>query len=207
MIFGYRREGKRAIEICSTYRKACYPIEKNKIEKMNTVELDSFLYEAEELGVHPNVLFTDSHKPKSSIGWFEYNLYFFDTWDKLLHCIVNQLDDELHEIKHTQIGDVACLDDVTFTNNYQGGISSLYTIMKANNTAFHVKGGFDLKKKVDKLNNNKRYVVVPGKGRLLGKNGKMFITYCYNILRLIRTKLNVVFEFVLEDEITAVKSN
>ena len=207
MIFGYRREGKKAIEICSTYRKACYTIEKNKIEKMNTVELDSFLYEAEELGVHPNMLFTDAHKPKSYVGWFEYNLYFFDTWDKLLHCIVNQLDDELHEIKHQQIGDVACLDDVTFTNNYQGGISSLYTIMKANNTAFNVKGGFDLKKKVDKLNNNKRYVVVPGKGRLLGKNGKMFITYCHNILRLVRTKLNVVFEFVLDDEITAVKSN
>ena len=66
LIFGYKQIGQNAIKSLNIYCKACYSFtsktEFEKTDKNN--ELESYLYEKEELGCIGKQLFTNSHKSR-----------------------------------------------------------------------------------------------------------------------------------------------
>lgn len=201
MIFGFRQKGKDAVEVYNTYRRACYAFGNKELSKMDNSELDAVLYEAAELGVNPTQLFTKPHLSRENCTWFSKNNLFFDSREKLPNIKIEKIEGVTCSIKSGQIGDVKCYSERKFMNNNLGGISSLYSVMMANNKKFNSKSTNPLYK----------YFVIVNKGKkILGTKYKMYISFHDNVLTIVKPKHNLIYEFKLSDEnsdITSVISN
>ena len=196
LIFGYRQQGQGAVEVCNTYRQACYPIDNKKLNSIEEAELDGMLYEAAELGVNPNQLFKEPHSKKENCAWFYKNNLFFDTREKFLDITKTVIPNVKFDIISSQIGEAKCYNENKFVNHYHGGISSLYSIMMANNKKFI---------STRELTQDKQFVLVTKGKKLLGAKYNIYISYHENVLCLVKPKYNLVYEFALNEN-TAISS-
>ena len=207
LIFGYRQQGPAAVEVCNTYRQACYPIDNKKLYSIDEVELDGMLYEASELGVNPNQLFKEPHFKKENCAWFYKNNLFFDTREKFLDITKTQIPNVVFDINSSQIGEAKCFNENKFVNNYHGGISSLYSIMMANHKKYVTKRELT---KSSRDTSVRQFVIVTKGKKLLGSKYTMYISYHENVLCLVKPKYNLVYEYKLNEgnnAITSVVSN
>ena len=63
LIFGYKQTGTYAIKALNIFRNACYTFTKSEFEKIEkNNELETYMYEKEELGCVGRQLFTKPHK-------------------------------------------------------------------------------------------------------------------------------------------------
>ena len=85
LIFGYKQKGEKAIKALNVFRNACYPSPKNELERMDkNKELESYMYEKEELGCVGKQLFNKAHKYKEvNIENIKLKRIFFNDSEKL----------------------------------------------------------------------------------------------------------------------------
>ena len=85
LIFGYKQKGEKAVKALNVFRNACYPSPKNELEKMDkNKELESHMYEKEELGCVGKQLFNKAHKYKEvNIENIKLKRIFFNDNEKL----------------------------------------------------------------------------------------------------------------------------
>ena len=152
-------------------------------------ELDGMLYEAAELGVNPNQFFKEPHSKKENCAWFYKNNLFFDTREKFLDITKTVIPNVKFDIISSQIGEAKCYNENKFVNHYHGGISSLYSIMMANNKKFI---------STRELTQDKQFVLVTKGKKLLGAKYNIYISYHENVLCLVKPKYNLVYEFAYE---------
>ena len=155
LVFGYKQKGQNAVKALNIFRNACYPFEKNEFEKMvKNNEIESYLYEKEELGCVGKQLFSKSHREKDIYIDNKANKkIFFNDNDKLQKVIIqkikyssqNKLNNDNKNNKDIKdnndiINNFEKINDIIFDFNssssynnkktyYQGGISSLPSIM------------------------------------------------------------------------------
>jgi len=146
LIFGIAQSGPEAIKFCNTYRSACYELGSEEIEELKqNGQLLGNLIEKQEMGYNPKQIFKKLHKKKENINeYLEYENTFFDTNLKLrkiqfIKINNNEYDKEKNKILFNSINDILIdidndyIKNTNVKNNYQGGIASLKSIMKAVN--------------------------------------------------------------------------
>ena len=222
LIFGYKQKGQNAVKALNIYRNACYPFEKNEIEKMEKKEIESYLYEKEELGCVGKQLFNKSHKDKDvNIDNIKNRKIFFNDSDKLKKLIIQKIKDInsshyklFQENKNNKdnnniITNFNKINDIIFDYNsplfnntkktyYQGGISSLPSIMSALRE-YGIKN-------IDNNNINKIKELLEDKNYLLLNNNyyylnnyNLFLTYSEKCIELINIMENESYSYYLDE--------
>ena len=215
LVFGYKQIGQNAIKSLNIYRNACYPFsskaEFEKLEKNN--ELESLLYEKEELGCIGRQLFTKSHKPREINN--ENNkdkIIFFNDNDKLknleIYKIKNNLFDEIIKEKESK-NDKSKISDIIFFPNsfscsnkrkfYQGGISSLPTVMNSLREMYIKNFSNNINKKIISiLEEEENFIILKNNYKYLNKL-KLFLTYNKKCIELINFMENESYSYFLDE--------
>ena len=93
LIFGYKQTGTYAVKALNIFRNACYSFSKSEFEKIEkNNELETFLYEKEELGCVGRQLFTKPHRSRE-INSENYKIkkIFFNDSDKLTKLVIHKV--------------------------------------------------------------------------------------------------------------------
>ena len=195
LIFGYKQKGQNALKALNTYRQACYPFSKNELEMLESnKELESHLYEKEEMGVLSKQLFTKSHKVRELEQNKRDRRIFFNSDDKIknlkiekirnqsyIKLVKNSKENRDKENKENNFFDIS---DIIFSKNsplykqkndvYQGGISSLSSIMNTLEEP-HIKI-IDINKTMKQLEEEKNFIVLNKRYKYLRKHA-LFLAY------------------------------
>ena len=146
LIFGNKQNGTNAIKALNVYRNACYSFTKNEFEQLDkNNELESYMYEKEELGCIGRQLFSKPHKRKQvNIENPIIKNIFFNDNDKLKNLIIHKIKNPFFKniIKNNKDrenrNNFNKISDIIFfpyipkkIHFYQGGLSSLSTIMNS----------------------------------------------------------------------------
>ena len=210
LIFGYKQKGQHALKALNTFRPACYPFPKNKLETLeNNKELESNFYEKEEMGVIGKQLFNKSHKKKEIFENKKNKIIFFNHNDKIKNLVIQKIKNKYYkklvreskEIsdnkEKNENNDSLSFDDISdiiFSinsplsrhkpNTYQGGISSLESIMSTLEES-HTKY-MDINKIIKILEEEKNFIILNKSYKYL-KNSNLFLTYntkCIEITKI-----------------------
>ena len=188
LVFGYQQNGPNAEKALNTYRNSCYPLSKTDLEKMTkSGEIESFLYEKEELGYLPKQLFKKPHKAKEKSN--ENKKIFFDSEEKITQLNLKKIKEELNSLPFDEYNDVIFLDQPTLNNLkpkffYQGGISSLSSLM---NMSEHFSQKKDKIKLFESLKNDENFIILKKNFYFLSKY-YLVLTFCGNSIKLIDLK-------------------
>ena len=215
LVFGYKQIGQNAIKSMNIYRNACYPFsskaEFEKLEKNN--ELESLLYEKEELGCIGKQLFTKSHKTREINNYNNKNkIIFFNDNDKLknleIYKIKNHLFDEIIKEKESKNDKNKISDIIFFPNSfsfnnkrkfYQGGISSLPTVMNSLREMNIKNFSNNINKKIiSMLEEEENFIILKNNYKYLNKL-KLFLTYNKKCIELINFMENESYSYFLDE--------
>ncbi len=208
LIFGFRQDGIKALEVFNTYRNACYKMNENQIKEMNLNNtINDVLLEKEELGCMPNLLFTKEHPKRIKTEWINKTNIFFDSFEKLSQCKIQKIINWKSSnafIKGKKIVDFVPLDEniLLYNNNYyQGGICSLSSLINS------------LNKKNDEVENffgdNKIYAVITKGNIFCGKKKKKYLTFHEKYLILVKPLKNKIYNYFIGENtnITSITCN
>ena len=215
LIFGIAQSGPEAIKYCNTYRRACYELSSEEIEELKqNGTLLGILIEKQEMGYNPKQIFKKLHKKKENINeYLEYENTFFDTYLKLRKIQLikinnNEYDKEKNKILFNSINDILIdidndyIKNTNINNNYQGGIASLKSIMKAvndkNNYIINQKNNNPLKI-INILEKVNKFVILGTGYYFLGKNYDYILSYNDEFLEIINYKYDLYFCYYLNE--------
>jgi hypothetical protein len=150
-------------------------------------EIESFLYEKEELGYLPKQLFKKPHKAKEKSN--ENKKIFFDSEEKITQLNLKKIKEELNSLPFDEYNDVIFLDQPTLNNLkpkffYQGGLSSLPSLMNMSEHFSHKK---DKVKLFESLKNDENFIILKKNFYFLSKY-YLVLTFCGNSIKLIDLK-------------------
>ena len=214
LIFGYKQKGQNAVKSLNIYRNACYFFEKNELENLQkNNEIESYLYEKEEMGVVGKQLFTKNpHKTKDiNLENIKTKQYFFNDRDKVKNIFIEKIknhsyhklikDNKNHKSKDNKNNKII-INNSAFDKKYdiifgftsplynkikkiycQGGISSLPSIMDCLSD-IHSKNIMNANKIVDLLEKEKNFVLLNENYKYL-RQLNLFITYDKKTIELI----------------------
>ena len=203
LIFGYKQLGTYAVKALNIFRNACYCFSKNEFEKIEkNNELESYLYEKEELGCVGRQLFTKPHKSREINS--EHNKIkkiFFNNSDKLakliIHKIKNPFLDKIiqEKINNQNNSFLNSINDIIFFLNsplndnnknvfYQGGISSLPSVINSLREKNAKNTSNNNNKFVERLQEEENFFLLNKKYRYL-KNLRLFLNYNSKCIELI----------------------
>ena len=215
LIFGIAQSGPEAIKFLNVYRKACYELSSNEIEELSqNSELQGLLLEKQELGYNAKQLFKNKHKKKDNLNEFKENEnMFFDTNLKLrkikfIKIINNDYEKERNNISFNSINDFLIdidneyIKNTYINNNYQGGIASLKSIMKALNDSnayiINQKNNNPLKI-INALERENKFILL-GKGyHFLGKNYDYILNYKDKYLEIMNFKVDIYYCYYINE--------
>ena len=214
LIFGYKMKGSESIKCYNTFRKACYELSNEEIEEMNkNGELLGILLEKQELGYLAKQLFKSPHNKKGPIlnEFKEYENIFFDTNIKLrnIKFIKINKDIEYNSNKLMKINDFMIETSNEYINNtmniknynYQGGISSLKTIMNAltNETNPNNKNIISLKL-INSLEKECKFKILEKRNIFLGEStNNIILQYNKRIIKILYNNYNAYSYYCLNE--------
>jgi len=198
LIFGFRQEGIKASEVFNTYRSACYKMNDNQFKEMtlnNT--LNSILFEKEELGCMPNLLFNKEHPKRIKTEWINKSNVFFDSFEKVSKCKIQIVKNFKFNLeKNKKIGDIVLLDYnvLLFNNNFkQGGICSLYSFVNS----FHNKN-----EDCDNFFESEKKFAAITKGNIFcGKKKNKYLTFYEKYLILVHPSKNLIYNYFIGENV------
>ena len=189
LIFGYQQIGPNAEKALNTYRNSCYPLSKTELEKMvKSGEIESYLYEKEELGYIPKQLIKKQHRVKEKQN--ESKKILFDNEGNISQLDFIKIKEDIKNISFDVYNDIIFLDQSGLNNlkpkfYYQGGLSSLQSIMNMSEYSSQKK---DKDKKISEvLKCDKNFIVLKKHYFFLSKY-YIFLTFCDNSIKLINIK-------------------
>ena len=198
LIFGYQQRGPNAEKALNTYRNSTYPLTKIEIDKLiKSGEIESYLYEKEELGCIGKQLFIKPHKNREIIKEYSQNKkIFFNESEKINR--LNQLkiwkikenSKPLKEISFKKYNDIIFIDKPSLNNLqsksfYQGGISSLPSLMNYSEEKNNSK--MNKEKLIKSLDDDENYIILKKNYFFLSKYC-LFLTYDKKGIELINLK-------------------
>ena len=220
LIFGYKQKGLNAIKALNIYRNACYSTTKIELEKMeNNNELETYMYEKEELGGIGKQLFTKAHKSKElNNEKNKNNNIFFNDNDKLKNLRINKIKNQLirnNNIQFNKISDIIFPINSPFNINknkrtyYQGGISSLSNIMHCLNCSGDNHSKNLNKKKLMKLLTEENNFILLNKKYKYLRDLNLIVTYDKKYIELINIINNESYFYFLNEinDITCLTTN
>ena len=198
LIFGYQQRGPNAEKALNTYRDPVnFPNEKKLEDLVNFGEIESYLYEKEELGCVGKQLFTKQHKSKENINEnIKSKMIFFNSDEKMKQIIIEKLKDEsnlLKKISFSKYNDIIFPDNYALNNIrskscYQGGISSISNII--NISEEQIKTNLKKEKKLIKsLDEDNNVFILKNNYYFLSKFC-LILTYNNKFIEIINIKEN-----------------
>ena len=202
LIFGYKQTGTYAIKALNIFRNACYTFTKSEFEKIEkNNELETYMYEKEELGCVGRQLFTKPHKYREiNSEHYKIKKIFFNNSEKLtklvIHKVKNHFLDKIikEKINNQNNSFLNAINDIIFFLNsplndnnkniyYQGGISSLPSVMNSLREK-NVKNSNINNKFVEMLQQEENFFLLNKKFRYL-KKLRLFLNYNNKCIELI----------------------
>ena len=192
LIFGYQQIGPSAEKALNTYRNSCYPLSKVDLEKMvKSGEIESYLYEKEELGYIPKQLLKKQHKCKDKTT--ENKKIFFDSEERITQLNLIKIKEDIKPISFYEYNDIIFLDQSGLNNlktkfHYQGGLSSLPSLMNMSSDHSSQKKEKEKEKKFsEQIKCDENFIVLKKNYFFLSKY-YLFLTFCDNSIKLINIK-------------------
>ena len=212
LIFGYKQKGPNAIKSLNIFRNACYPSTKSELDKKEEEgELESYMYEKEELGCIGKQLFNKNHKSKDiNSENIRNKRIFFNDNEKLFKLkikkIKNGSEKGLYKSKifFGKINDIIFGPNSTFNDNfnkktyYQGGISSLSSIMNCLIPENNNKSIDSIKKIMKSLTENDDFILL-NKNYIYLRKPNLILTYDKKYIELINIGNNISYFYYLKD--------
>ena len=190
LIFGYQQIGPNAEKALNTYRNSCYPLSKTDLEKMvKSGEIESYLYEKEELGYIPKQLIKKQHKVKDK-QQNETKKIFFDSEERITQLNLVKIKEDIKNISFDEYNDIIFLEQSGLNNlktkfYYQGGLSSIHSLMNISESINQKK---DKDKKISELLKYDENFIVLKKNYFFLSKYYLFLTFCDNSIKLIDIK-------------------
>ena len=224
LVFGYKMNGIEAIKNYNTFRKACYELSCEEIEQMNNNgELLSTLLEKQELGYMGKQLFKHAHKKKETIlnEFKENENMFFDTNLKLRNIKFMKINKEIDikDNKIKKINNILIEANSDYINNsintknyyFQGGISSLNTIMNALINEYNIyTKNTNISKLINLLEKESKFEILGRKNIFLGEPiNNIVLQYNKKIIKIMYNKFNAYSYYNINEygNISIIKSN
>ena len=212
LIFGYKQKGQNAIKSLNIFRNACYPSTKLELEKKEEEgELESYMYEKEELGCIGKQLFIKSHKSKDVNNEnIKNKRIFFNDNEKLFKLKIKQIkhgsERGLHKskISFNKINDIIFGPKSIFNDNnnkkiyYQGGLSSLSSIMNSLNPENNNKNIDNINKIIKSINDEDDFFLLNKNYKYLRKQN-IILTYDKKYIELINIENNISYFYYLKE--------
>ena len=196
LIFGYQQRGPPAEKALNTYRENVNYPSKAKLEKLKkSGEIESYLYEKEELGYIGKQVFTKQHKSRDNNSEnIKNKLIFFNSDEKIKRLNIKKIKDNSNPLKKLNFN--KC-NDIIFPDNYsisilkfnrpyyQGGISSLSDLMNISEEQINDK--IKKEKPIKPLEEDKNFFILKNKYYFL-KKFCLILTYKSKFIELINIK-------------------
>ena len=200
LIFGFRQEGIKACEVFNTYRSACYKMNDNQLKEMILNDtINTILFEKEELGCMPNLLFNKEHPKRIKTEWINRSNVFFDNFEKVSQCKIKILKNFKFNFNlnyNQKIVDIVLLDYnvLLFNNNFkQGGICSLYSLVNSFN------------KKSDDCDNlfdsDIKFAAITKGNIFCGKKKNKYLTFHEKYLILVHPFKNLIYNYYIGENV------
>ena len=213
LIFGIGQSGPDAIKYLNTYRKACYELPLEDIEDLyKNYELTGILLEKQEMGYVAKQIFKKAHKKKENLNEYRENENMFYNTNLKLRKIklmkINNIEynNEKNSIIFNSINDFLVdidndyIKDTNIKNNFQGGIASLKSIMKAFDDNYNYNQKYNNPSKViNILEKANKFIILGDKYHFLGKNYNYILSYNDKYLEIINYKLDLYFCYYLNE--------
>ena len=198
LIFGYQQRGPNAEKAFNIYRAPVNFPNKEKLEELiESGEIESYLYEKEELGCIGKQLFTKQHKIKENINEnIKSKMIFFNSDEKIRQIIIEKLRDEsnsLKKISFKKYNDIIfpeyySLNNLKSRSYYQGGISSLSSIINISEEQMKINLKKE-KKLIKSLDEDNNFFVLQKNYYFLSKYC-LILTYNNKFIEIINIKEN-----------------
>ena len=195
LIFGYQQRGLNAEKAMNTYRDSCYPPSETYFDEIKkSGEIESYFVEKEELGYVGKQIFTKPHKTKEVNNESnETKKIFFNSDEKLRQLNINKIKESKlsKKIPFKNFNDIIYIDNpsLNYSNqklNYQGGISSLQSIINLSDDNSSSKSNI---KKIKELMEDDNFFILNKNYFLLRKYG-FILTYNKKSIEIINVKDN-----------------
>jgi len=212
LIFGCKQKGQNAIKSLNIFRNACYPSTKLELEKKEKEgELESYMYEKEELGCLGKQLFNKSHKSKDVNNEnIKNKKIFFNDNEKLFKLRIKQIKQGSEKgiykskISFNKINDIIFGPNSTFNDNdnkktyYQGGLSSLSSIINSLYQENNNKNIDSINKIIKSIDEEDDFFLLNKNYKYLRKQ-KIILTYDKKYIELINIENNISYFYYLKE--------